>query len=643
MPQIKKSYNEEIVPLAKMSYTPDVPSSALGPNEYNEGENVETDVRGIRSVSGEQQIFAAINGTPFYVTGGFRQQGEFYFVVATVEGDWFASNGTGGWTDITPPAPYDGTQYTQATDITEAWNGTVVVFNDGVNPPFFWEDDANSKLIMYGDRTEDISINAVATGTPAAGQVTLTYSTALASPVFIDAEYVTVKDATTAGINGRWRVVSNSTTEVVIECPITTAITLGPAATVSRTYVWNYQPDIFTKVTAGFVRQYNTPNVGSILVAGNLTVTDINNITTNYPVSIQWSQAFALNQVPATWEPTNQNVANQLEIPLRGTVLDAWPSNGQLYLCSYWDTVVLSPLNYSTTNAPILGVRLFNQGRGLLNPNCWANTDDMVYGVDARDIWAFNGSTFVGIGNQRVKTWFFDQIDPEHIDRVYVECNTKKNQVEIYYPDANATAGIPNKMLSYRYDLDIWNAPRDVAIATFACESPVWFDAGSSNWEFNNASRTMVYVKAIDPGYLIQKDIGYYFVGAAGEQIDINSQFRRDNIKLVKDYSSKTLVHRILPEIVNLNDNGVEIDPTVDTLLIGSVDATVEGADSVGQTPQQVTAQTLSTDTGYPWIQINQNAHRVNSVEFTNSLDTPGTIWMVNAITWQFTEVEDDR
>jgi hypothetical protein len=54
----------------------------------------------------------------------------------------------------------------------------------------------------------------------------------------------------------------------------------------------------------------------------------------------------------------------------------------------------------------------------------------------------------------------------------------------------------------------------------------------------------------------------------------------------------------------------------------------------------------MSTDTDYPWVQINQNAHRVNSIEIKNPIDadaTPGTIWMVNSITWQYTETEDDR
>jgi hypothetical protein len=174
------------------------------------------------------------------------------------------------------------------------------------------------------------------------------------------------------------------------------------------------------------MRLYATPNVGSILVAGNLNTIDQNDVNTVYPVTVQWSQAFGLNQAPDTWQPTITNVANQLEVPLRGPALDAFPCNGQFFLCSYWDTVVFSPLNYATTNVPILGVRLFNQGRGLLSSNCWANTDKLVYGVDARDVWVFDGTDFKGLGNQRVKNWFFDQMDPKYYDRVFMEVNSQK-------------------------------------------------------------------------------------------------------------------------------------------------------------------------------------------------------------------------
>jgi hypothetical protein len=76
-------------------------------------------------------------------------------------------------------------------------------------------------------------------------------------------------------------------------------------------------------------------------------------------------------------------------------------------------------------------------------------------------------------------------------------------------------------------------------------------------------------------------------------------------------------------------------------IRIGTVDIKIEGANSVGQDPLQTTAETIATNTNYPWVQINQNAHRVNSIELSNS--STENIWICNATTWQFTQTEDDR
>jgi hypothetical protein len=391
---------------------------------------------------------------------------------------------------------------------------------------------------------------------------------------------------------------------------------------------------------------YSTPNVGSILVAGNLTVTLIDGVTIErYPTTVQWSQAFGLNQAPRTWVPTITNVANQLEVPIRGETLDAFPCNGQFFLCSYWDTVVFSPINYSTTSAPILGVRQFNQGRGLLSSNCWANTDKLVYGIDARDVWVFDGQDFQGLGNQRVKNWLFDKLDPQYYDRVFMEVNTQRSQVEIYYPDDDSVDGVPNKMLSYRYDLDCWNSPRDVSDATFACESPI-FEFNTPNYDPLLSSRTVVYVRGVEDGKLVQKDQGYEFINGA----PIASEFRRDNIKLLKDYSGKLMVHRILPEVVNLGanqgtDNELPIDPATSTNK-GNITVTIEGANSVGSAPTAKTPVTIPIDAdgalgANPWAQINQNAFRVNSLKLSNSSNN--SVWMCSATTWQVTQVEDDR
>jgi hypothetical protein len=511
--------------------------------------------------------------------------------------------------------------------------------------------------------------------------------------------------------NGVFDVISSTTTTINFFAPngIGAVYPGNSVGTVAPQYSWNYNPN-WSAVHAGWMRMYNTPNVGSILVAGNLTaVNKTTGQTEEYPVTVQWSQSFGLNEAPLTWTPTIANVANQLEVPLRGASLDAFPCNGQLFLCSYWDTVVFSPINYTTTLAPILGVRLFTQGRGLLSSNCFANTDKMIYGIDARDIWVFDGTNFTGLGNQRVKNWFFNQLDQTYVDRIFMISNTQRNQIEIYYPTVNAVNGVPDKMIAYRYDLDCWNPPRDVSSATMAAESPVRTSTNGLSWSYNDASRTVIYARGQADEKIVQKDQGYSFL----DNTPITSYFRRDNLKLLPDYSGKLMVHRILPEFVNLGNNELPIDPganytitglsgtgatatatfaaqpfkpftvgdtiivsgatpnsyngvntvtavtlssvswastatgsmtvagTVATNLIGDLTVTLEAANSVGQAAQTVSANTIASNTDNPWIQYNQNAYRVNSVNMADSSNQQ--IWMVNGVTWQYTQTEDDR
>ncbi len=637
-----------------MSFTPDVPSGALGPNEYNDGINVETDVRGIRSMAGDQAILATIPGTPTFVTGGFRGNGQtFWFIVATTEGYWWASDGTDDyWHNINPnPAvPFYG--YEQNTNITESWNGQVVFFNDTLNPPMFLPDTpGDPRLIMYSD-TLPISINNIVYNSPTT--MLMTFNTQTTVP-YVTNDQIEISGTGTY-FDGSFTVVS-CTTSSLVYLAVPQANYPG-GGSVAPQYNWNVNPS-WRSYTANFMRLYSTPNVGSILIAGNLTALEDDSSLQNYGTTVQWSQAFGLNQAPLTWAPTITNVANQLEVPLRGVALDGFPCNGQFFLCSYWDTVVFSPLNYSTTSAPILGVRLFNQGRGLLSSNCWANTDKLVYGIDARDIWVFDGNDFTGIGNQRVKNWLYDQLDPEYYDRVYMEVNSQKNQIEIYYTTqpqyASATNpivnGVPNRMLSYRYDLDCWNAPREVYSATMACESPIWntiADSSLPNYSPRLASRTVVYARGVADEQLIQKDQGFAWY----DDEAIESRFRRDNIKLLKDYSGRLMVHRILPSVVNLGaypdsgDDELPVDPATSTHK-GNLTVTIEGANSVGSAPSVKTPVTIpvdadgATNAANPWAQINQNAFRVNTLELSNTSNND--IWMCTAATWQITQVEDDR
>ena len=389
--------------------------------------------------------------------------------------------------------------------------------------------------------------------------------------------------------------------------------------TVTSNDSWNYEPTV-SSTRAGFVRNYCSPNVGNILISGNLTKV-ISGTEYNYPTTVRWSQAFANTGYPATWQPTLTNVANEQEVPVRGPLIDGFFLGGNFYVCSYWDTVVFSPISYQNTTAPIFGIRLLNQGRGLFNNNCWTNTDANVYGIDARDIWVFDGSNFTSLGNQKVKDYFFNNLNSTYAGRMFMVNNTQKYQIEIYYPDLTST-GWCNKMLSYRYDLQTWNAPKDVQNACMGTEGPRWIDASPDY--FNLASRAVVYAKGgVSNSKLIETSIGNSFVGSA-----IDCQFERTNMSLQTangpvPYSAKVYIHRILPEIAGS----------------GAINITVGGANSTAQTPTYGQTGVTNIDTDTPWVTTQQNTVRTVAVKF-GSNDATDT-WKVSALNLQATVTED--
>lgn len=538
-------------PFTNMSFTPDVPSSALGATEYNAGYNVETDVRSIKSVAGDEYILSEVPGVQIFVTGGFLSNGVWIFLVATEGGQWYLIDDAG----IANVTPINGnfTGYNASTIITASWNGNAVFLNDMTNPPMYY---------LYG---EDVI------------------------QLFDYPDYSS-----------------------------------------GDTYVWNYDVGydsggnvvpLYSSLTAGFVRVYNSPNVGSLLVAGNLTGNINANVVPgggtvqNLPTTLRWSQNFGLNSGPQTWAPTITNIANELEVAVRGPLVDGFTLNGNFYLCSYWDTVMMAPISYTSTSAPVFAFTIVTQGRGLINENCWAIVDSTAFGVDARDIWSFNGSQFTPIGDQKVKNYFYNNLNPDYTDQIFMINNTKKYQIEIYYPDLNST-GFCNQMISYRYDLQIWNPPRQVTKATMACESPIWTGNVA-----NLANRGVVYSSGQGNVQLVQKDQGTSFLG----NTEISSLFQRNNISFGQDYSASIQVHRVYPEIYGT----------------GNIDITVGGADAVGDLAAYKTTVSMPIVTNNPWVQISQNEARITSIQVSanSAVDT----WQMTAANWQITKVQDTR
>lgn len=199
--------------------------------------------------------------------------------------------------------------------------------------------------------------------------------------------------------------------------------------------------------------------------------------------------------------------------------------------------------------------------------------------------------------------------------------NTSKSQIELYYPDLTST-GWCNKMLSWRYDLQVWNAPKDVQNACMGTEGPRWID--SSPDYYNLASRAVVYARGgVSNSRLVETAIGNSFVGSA-----INSEFERTNISLQTangpvPYSSKVYIHRLLPEIAGT----------------GAVSITVGGANSTAQATTYGQTGVTNIDTDTPWVTTQQNTFRTVAVKF-GSNDATDT-WKMSALNMQATVTED--
>jgi hypothetical protein len=174
-------------------------------------------------------------------------------------------------------------------------------------------------------------------------------------------------------------------------------------------------------------------------------------------------------------------------------------------------------------------------------------------------------------------------------------------------------------MLSWRYDLQVWNAPKDVVSACSAVEAPKLVSGA-----FKYASRTVTYSKGSTSGSrLVQTAIGNSFDGAA-----IPALFERNNVVLQTDkgpvpYSSKVYIHRLLPEIAGT----------------GTVNITTGGSNSTAQPATYGQTGTVSVITDNPWVTSQQNSVRTVSVK-VQSNDATDT-WNLTAINWQATVTED--
>lgn len=529
------------------TWVPDIPTSSLAPNEFNDGANVEFNTRGMCKIAGDSEFLSQIPGKIIFMIGGFRAQTNFVFLVASRDdsnnGRWYVvspsgvSNvtaGVGGNPNVSLPGYVDGLSITA----------------DNLGGTFFINDTLGAPYVLTPFMTEMLQYDS------------------------------------------------------------------GPSAP-----VWNYETMLgVTSVRANTIRVYNSPH-GPLLFAAGITKTLSNGTTAYYPNVVRWSQLFAISSYPTTWEPTVANIANEVQVGLRGPILDGIAFNGKFFFFSYWDVGVMSALNYQSSFTPSFAVQLFNNGRGILNNGCIVNTDQIAYGLDARGVWAFDGGSFTPLSDQINKDFISNSINPTFYDRAFLLNDTYQYQISLFFPSRNSANGYCDKCVSYKYNLHTWSPPRDVRNAAWADEGP---SIENGNWNFSK--RRIWYASGgITNSKIVQRDTGTSFFGNP-----INAYFAKENITLEDQqvpYSVKMYVHRALPKI---QGDGV-------------LDITIGGSSSVGVSPTYNPTLKYDVPTGNggkPWVQINKNDVRTVALRIgSNDGDSK---WIIPNIQFQVAPTEDN-
>lgn len=106
------------------------------------------------------------------------------------------------------------------------------------------------------------------------------------------------------------------------------------------------------------------------------------------------------------------------------------------------------------TGNPVLSPALRFQP-GIIGPKAWTYIPNGgVFYVSQTGFHMFQGGLPEEIGRNKVRKWFFSQLDEQYAYNVYCWTNWKEAEVVIHFPTG---AGIPDKVLVYNWATGVWS------------------------------------------------------------------------------------------------------------------------------------------------------------------------------------------
>jgi hypothetical protein len=316
---------------------------------------------------------------------------------------------------------------------------------------------------------------------------------------------------------------------------------------------WNYQEDL--EVTAKVIKP-----LGYSLVAANLTLYNTDTETTVYaPSTVRISVQAPTGGFPQIWEPgLTTDTADEFDLSTTSPIIDMAELRGSMFIYSSTNIHIL------TINTGVTRVQPYSDSYGILNTDCVVEFEGKHLVVDRNDIYVHNGSGAIeSIGYDRIKDYFFKNINYQKVNLVTVKKNIHKKEIWVCYPKGNSN--LINEALIFNYKNNTWTI-RDLPQITSLFVGPY------INPLTNVVSEDTLYFLTGKPTVLIADESYHMFNPNTGNLESYDSYVRKEKIN-TGDLLGSVLVSSITPVFDKVpEDKDINIKVTSQNTFLEGID-----------------------------------------------------------------------
>jgi hypothetical protein len=203
---------------------------------------------------------------------------------------------------------------------------------------------------------------------------------------------------------------------------------------------------------AGNLTKYGTVTTDS---SGNITAITPNANITRLPSAIRISSIASPGEIPQLWDPSasGSKPADEFELSSTAPIQDILELQGTAIV--YTSNSIHSIQIDSRNN---VNVQNITKSQGLLSTGLVAEFEGKHLVVGSDDIYTFSGSSssIQTVAENRIKDYFFNNLNPGYIDNCFVATDKMTAEVKIFFPNKESFSGKCNEYLAWNYKNNTW-------------------------------------------------------------------------------------------------------------------------------------------------------------------------------------------